>query len=124
MYFRNKHSVTCRPFLGNEWTNTFPGILKRERYILGNELVAVDSTGVSMDTNYQQTFPSIPLRNIIGLSDKKQVIRTWVVNERSVSSLVGQTRMESVIVQVCRNQTRMERVKIEQVRLRSYCELL
>jgi hypothetical protein len=61
------------PFIGNELTNTFPGMRKWKMQILGNQFVAVEATSVSMDMSNQQTFPRIPLRYISGRSDKNQV---------------------------------------------------
>jgi hypothetical protein len=61
------------PFLGNEVTNTLPGIREWKLQTLGKQLVAVESTGKSMDTSNQQTFPKISLRCISGRWDKNQV---------------------------------------------------
>jgi hypothetical protein len=41
------------------------------------QLVTVKSTGVSMDTSDQQTFPRIPIRYISGSSDKNRVNPVW-----------------------------------------------
>jgi hypothetical protein len=95
------------PFLGNALANTFPRIEKWKIQILVNQFVAVESTGVSMDTSNQKAFPRIFLRYTSCRSYKNQVNRKTIVKSLSVV-----------------DQTRMEPVRIEQVRLQSYCELL
>jgi hypothetical protein len=109
------------PFLGNELANTFPrrydswtqtslGIKQtllriREWKVqtLANQLIAVESTGVSMDTSIYKHFDRIPLRYISGRSDKNLVIRK--VNLNQVSQSRRKTRRED-----SRSPIRMERV--------------
>lgn len=65
---RKFNTVTCSSIARERVGNTFPGIQKWQIQILGNQFIAVELTGASMDTDNQH-FP------LSGFSDKNQVSR-------------------------------------------------
>jgi hypothetical protein len=80
---------TWRPIAREQVINTFPGIRKLkmfpQRLILGNQHVAMGSTGVSVDTSDQQTFSWILIRYVRCRSDQNTERPEWSQSERSKS---------------------------------------